>query len=75
MGIAQKRLCLRREYFQKTEEGAPLSENKGDFTLHGHRHSCLYRETSIPMSWLINRYLISFFHKYSYPALTTGANA
>ena len=73
MGLRLKLLCLRREYFQKTED-APLSENKGDFTLHGHRHSCLYRETSIPKSWLTNRYLISFFFKYSNPALSTGAN-
>ena len=74
MGIGLKLLCLRREYFQKTEEDAPLSENKGDFTLHGHRHSCLYRETSIPKPWLTNRYLTSFFSKYSNPKLATGAN-
>jgi len=73
MSLGLKLLCLRREYFQKTEEGAPLSENKGDFTLHGHRLSSLYRETSIPMSWLTNRYLISFFSKYSNPTLATGA--
>ncbi len=73
MGLGLKLLCLRREYFQKTED-APLSENKGDFTLHGHRLSSLYRETSILKSWLINRYLISFFSKYSNSALTTGAN-
>jgi len=73
MGAVEKLLCLRREYFQKTES-APLSENKGDFTLHGHRLSSLYRKTSIPMSWLINRYLISVFHKYSNPTPTTGAN-
>lgn len=73
MGLGLKLLCLRREYFQKTED-APLSENKGDFTLHGHRLSSLYRETSILKSWLINRYLISFFSKYSNPTLTTGAN-
>jgi len=72
MGQAQKLICLRREYFQKTED-APLSENKGDFTLHGHRLSSLYRKTSIPKSWLTNRYLISVFHKYSNPNLTTGA--
>ena len=73
MGIGLKLLCLRREYFQKNED-APLSENKGDFTLHGHRHSCLFRETSIPKLWLTNRYLTSFFHKYSNPTRTTGAN-
>jgi len=73
MGIGLKLICLRREYFQKTED-APLSENKGDFTLHGHRLSSLYRKDSIPMPWLTNRYLISFFSKYSKPALTPGAN-
>ncbi len=74
MGLRLKLLCLRREYFQKTEEDAPLSENKGDFTLHGHRLSSLYRETSILMLRLTNRYLISFFSKYSKPALATGAS-
>ncbi len=73
MSAVQKLLCLRREYFQKTES-APLSENKGDFTLHGHRLSSLYRETSIATSWLTNRYLISVFSKYSNPALATGAD-
>ncbi len=72
MAVAQKRICLRREYLGKTED-APLPENKGDFTLHGHRLSSLYRETSIATSWLINRYLISVFYKYSNPALATGA--
>ncbi len=72
MGFGTKLICLRREYFQKTED-APLSENKGDFTLHGHRLSSLYRETRILMLWLTNRYLISVFHKYSNPNLATGA--
>ena len=74
MSLGAKLKCLRREYFQKTED-APLSENKGDFTLHGHRLSSLYRETSLQMLWLTNRYLISFFSKYSNPALATGADA
>jgi len=74
MGFGKKLLCLRREYFQKIED-APLPENKGDFTLHGHRLSSLYRKTSMPMLWLINRYLNSVFHKYSNPNLATGADA
>lgn len=72
MGLGLKLICLRREYFQKTED-APLPENKGDFTLHGHRLSSLYRKPRIPKSWLTNRYPISVFYKYSNPNLTTGA--
>ncbi len=74
MGLGLKLICLRREYFQKTED-APLPESKGDFTLHGHRLSSLYRKTSIQMSRLTNRYLISFFSKYSNPERATGANS
>ncbi len=73
MGIGLKLLCLRREYFQKNED-APLSENKGDFTLRGHRHSCLYRKTRLAMVWLIKRYQTSNFSKYSNPTLATGAD-
>jgi len=73
MSFGKKLLCLRREYFQKIED-APLPASKGDFTLHGHRLSSLYRNCSIPKSWLTNRYLISFFSKYSNPTLATGAD-
>ena len=72
MGRGKKLICLRREYFQKTED-APLPASKGDFTLHGHRLSSLYRISKLPMFWLTNSYLISFFSKYSNPTLATGA--
>lgn len=63
--------CLRREYLEKTED-APLSENKGDFTLYGHRLSSLFRILILPRIWLMKRYPISFFQKYSKPILSTG---
>ena len=69
-----KLLCLRREYFKKLD-CAPLSENKGDFQFYGHRLSSLYRVFRVIVSWLINRYLISNFNKYSNPTLSTGATA
>jgi len=72
MSFREKLICLRREYFQKTE-GAPLPASKGDFTLHGHRLSSLYRAIKLRIVWLTNRYLISVFSKYSNPTLTTGA--
>ena len=40
MELAKTPERLRREYFQKKED-APLSENKGDFSLYGHRLSSL----------------------------------
>jgi hypothetical protein len=45
---------LRREYFQKKED-TPLHwgyQNKGDFSLYGHRLSSLYREAIITAAWL-----------------------
>jgi len=50
---------LRREYLQKKED-APLSGNKGDFSLYGHRLSSLYRTLTLGVSWLINRIQIGF---------------
>lgn len=72
MDFRIKLICLRREYLQKTED-APLSENKGDFTLHGHRLSSLYRDSRLRVVWLINSYLISVFPKYSNSKTSTGA--
>jgi len=70
---AEKSGCLRREYLKKNED-APLSENKGDFTLYGHRLSSLFRKTMVFGFWLMNRYPASFFQKYSNPSLSTGAS-
>ena len=72
MGFGGKLICLRREYLEKNEI-APLPVSKGDFTLYGHRLSSLYRPLMLTKVWLINCYPISFFSKYSNPALTTGA--
>lgn len=72
MGFGLKLICLRREYLEKNEN-APLPEGKGDFTLYGHRLSSLYRALTLTKVWLINRYSISLFSKYSNPTLTTGA--
>jgi len=71
-GTPEKLLCLRREYLEKNEI-APLPEGKGDFTLYGHRLSSLFRKHSVTNSWLMNRYLISFFSKYSNPTPATGS--
>ena len=72
MGGRLKLICLWREYLEKNEI-APLPEGKGDFTLYGHRLSSLFRKQSITNSWLMNRYLISFFQKYSNPTPATGS--
>ncbi len=74
MRAAPQILCLRREYFEKLE-GAPLSENKGGFQFYGHRLSSLYRTEKLAEVWLIMRYRISNFSKYSNPTLATGASA
>lgn len=50
---------LRREYLRKKED-APLFENKGDFSLYGHRLSSLYREVTLSLAWLIKRIQIGF---------------
>ncbi|MHA1128161.1 MAG: hypothetical protein ACTSRN_04315 [Alphaproteobacteria bacterium] len=50
---------LRREYLRKKED-APLSENKGDFSLYGHRLSSLYRGLTLGEAWLIKRIQIGF---------------
>ena len=72
MVSAKKLNCLRREYLKKNEN-APLSENKGDFTLYGHRLSSLFRKSRLANLWLMNRYSISFFSKYSNPTPATGS--
>jgi len=74
MARVDKSGCLRREYLQKNED-APLSENKGAFTLCGHRLSSLFRKTIVFEFWLTKRYWSSFFQKYSNPSLSTGASA
>lgn len=57
--ITGKLRCLRREYFLKKED-APLFENKGDFSLYGHRLSSLFRKTNLGETWLTTRKRIDF---------------